>query len=79
MPILPLLCLRENPVCKNYSSGDQLMFIDCSGSSRSAFYLYRSTSVGLSHPLSNAHVYAWKEHSFGMATFSALQLFQVNS
>ena len=34
--------------CKNYGSSDQLMFIGCSGSNHSAFYLYRATNAGLS-------------------------------
>ena len=34
-------------LCKNYGSGDQLLFIGRSGSNVGAFYLYRATSAGL--------------------------------
>ena len=36
------------------------MFIGCSGTNRSAFYLYMATSAGLSATLSYAQAQAWK-------------------
>ena len=49
------------------------MYIPCSESNRSAFYLYSATSVGLSATLPYAHAHAPVMHKGGESPYLVLQ------